>query len=100
MVDKFVLLLKLGSFYALLLSLVSFVFGYAYICNLPLVRNFPCAVGAVFAALFLFKYVLLLGFTVKWYQTAFLGCTLGWKNFFPSAGVIFCQWDCWPGSFC
>ena len=84
MVDKFVLLLKLGSFYALLLSLVSFVFGYAYICNLPLVRNFPCAVGGSFLPLyFLFKYVLLLGFAVKWYQTAFLGCTLGWKNIFP-----------------
>lgn len=84
MVDKFVLLLKLGSFYALLLSLVSFVFGYAYICNLPLVRNFPCAVGGSFLPLyFLFKYVLLLGFAVKWYQTAFLGCTLRWKNIFP-----------------
>jgi len=29
------------------------------------------------------QYVLLLGFAVKWYQTAFLGCTLGWKNIFP-----------------
>ena len=43
MVDKFVLLLKLGSFYALLLSLVSFVFGYAYICVIS-----PVPWGAVF----------------------------------------------------
>lgn len=83
LVDNFVLFVKLGALFALLISIVSWIFGYTYICSLSIPSDFPCTLDDSYLPIYiLLKYFLLFWFAVKWYQLALDKEAWNWRKFF------------------
>lgn len=83
LIDNFMLFIKLGALFALLISLVSWIFGFVYICSLSIPVNFPCAGNGNFLPVYIIlKYFLLFLFAVKWYQLVLNKESLSWRNIF------------------
>jgi len=83
LVDKFRLFFKMAVVYGGLISLLSFVFGYSYVCTLGMPSALFCNMTDGFYPVYLLlKYVLLFLFAVSWYHTVLNNQPLSLKNMF------------------
>ena len=83
LVDKFMLFIKTAVVYALLISFLSMVWGYPYVCGTGIPEISFCRPTDGFYPLYLLlKYFLLLLFAVNWYRMAFDGVPFTVKNLF------------------
>lgn len=77
----------LGGIYIMLLSILSWLMGYAYICSVPSHGDFFCRSGDYFLLYAVLKFALIFLFAVKWYRLALAHQPYSLKDIFlPNAG--------------
>lgn len=83
LIDKFAPFAMAALIYALLISLLSFVFGYPYVCTTGIPAASFCSQTDGFYALYMLaKYFLLFLFSANWYRLAFEDKPFTIKNLF------------------